>query len=101
MKIIRHINHHGGVFEHWNVGIEEEGSDRNRSTGHLPMRFDIRNSDDARATMSHLLDMGLMADDEYDTDPTAKVMIPKPVAVYVHSVHKSADFEDLGIGTGV
>ena len=78
-QIVRHINHHGGVFEYWNVGIEEAGSDRNTSADRLPMRFDIRNADDARATMSHLLDMGLMADDEYDTDPTM-------LFVYAHTL---------------
>ena len=38
---------------------------------------------------------------DYDTDDEAKVLVPTPLAVYVHEIHKEADFEDLGIGTGV
>jgi len=38
---------------------------------------------------------------EHDYDSGDGVTRPKPVAVYVHEVHDDADFEDLGIGTGV
>jgi len=66
----RHINHHGGEYEAWYVGIEEEGSDRNDSTNRHPMRYELSSEDEAKLTMSWLLGMGIMADDEYGAEPT-------------------------------
>ncbi len=69
-QALRHINHHGGAYEGWYVGIEEMGSDRNETGISLPMRFDMRSEDEAKLTMSHLLSLGLFADDEYGANPT-------------------------------
>lgn len=69
-KVLRHINHYGGAYEDWRVGIEEEGSDRDDSDNRHPMRFETKSAEEAKNTMSWLLGMGLMADDEYDTEPT-------------------------------
>lgn len=68
-KAIRHIEHHSGVYEDWFVGIEEEGSDRDDSDNRHPVRFDMASDDEAKLTMSWLLSMGLMADDEYGSEP--------------------------------
>lgn len=69
-KATRHINHHGGQHEKWFVGIEEEGSDRdNQSNRHL-VRYDMKSEDAAKHTMSWLLGLGIMADDEYGAEPT-------------------------------
>lgn len=69
-KAIRHINHHGGIYENWFVGIEEEGSDRNDDDNRRALRFEMSCEDEAKRTMSRLLGMGLMADDEYGAEPT-------------------------------
>lgn len=69
-QIIRHINHHGGDIDAWYVAIEEEGSERYKTKGRHPIRFELKSDEEARLTMSSLLTMGLMADDEYDAEPT-------------------------------
>lgn len=69
-QVIRHIEHHGGVTETWYVGIEERGSDRYKTKGRHPIWFELKSDEEARLTMSNLLGMGLMADDEYDAEPT-------------------------------
>lgn len=68
-KAIRHITHHGGAREDWFVGIEEEGSDRNDHGNRRLVRYSMRSEDEAKLTMSWLLSMGLMADDEYGAEP--------------------------------
>lgn len=69
-KALRHINHHGGIYEEWFVGIEEEGSDRDDAHNRHPVRYDMASEDEAKLTMSSLLGMGLTADDEYGAEPT-------------------------------
>lgn len=66
----RHIEHHNGVYEDWYVGIEEEGSDRDDYDNRHPVRYEMASEDEAKLTMSWLLGMGLMADDEYGAEPT-------------------------------
>ena len=66
----RHIDHHGGIYEDWYVGIEEVGSDRNNDNNSHPVRYEMPSEDEAKLTMSWLLGMGLMADDEYGAEPT-------------------------------
>ena len=69
-KAMRHIAHHGGEREEWYVGIEEPGSDRDDSDNRILARYDMRDENEAKATMSHLLEQGLSPDDEYDAEPT-------------------------------
>ncbi len=69
-QAIRHIEHHGGVYEKWYVGIEAIGTDRDNSSDRHPVRYKMASEDEAKLTMSWLLDMGLFADDEYDAEPT-------------------------------
>lgn len=69
-KAIRHITHHGGPNEDWYVGIEEEGSDRDDTGNRRLMRFELDSEDEAKLTMSSLLGLGLMADDEYGVEPS-------------------------------
>lgn len=69
-KAIRHIDHNGGTYETWYVGIEEEGSDRDTSANRRAKRYTMGSEDEAKLTMSQLLGMGLMADDEYGAEPT-------------------------------
>lgn len=66
----RHIAHHGGIYDKWFVGIEEEGSDRDDSDNRHPVRYELASDDEAKLTMSWLLGMGLTADDEYGAEPT-------------------------------
>ena len=69
-QAINHIDHHGGGYENWYVGVEEEGSDRDSSGNRHPARYEMDSDDEAKLTMSWLLGMGLMADDEYGAEPT-------------------------------
>lgn len=69
-KVLRYITHHGGIHEDWYVGIEDEGSDRNDDNNLHPIRYEVPSEDEAKLTMSWLLGMGLMADDEYGAEPT-------------------------------
>jgi len=69
-QAIHHIDHHGGGYENWYVGIEEKGSDRDTSQNRHPMRYELDSEDEAKLTMSWFLGMGLMADDEYGAEPT-------------------------------
>lgn len=69
-QAMRHIKHHGGILEEWYVGIEEGGSDRNDTHTRHPVRYEMTSEDQAKLTMSHLLSIGLMADDEYGAEPT-------------------------------
>lgn len=69
-KALRHINHHGGGYENWYVGIEEEGSDRDDSANRRLARYDMASEEEAKLTMSWLLSSGLTADDEYGAEPT-------------------------------
>jgi len=69
-KAIRHINHHGGAYENWYVGIEDAGSDRNGAENKCPAQYNLTSEDEAKLTMSWLLGMGLQADDEYGAEPT-------------------------------
>ena len=69
-QVLRHIDHHGGGYDNWYVGIEQEGSDRDTSGNRHPRRFELKSDEEAKLTMSWLLGMGLMADDEYDAEPT-------------------------------
>jgi len=66
----RHIRHHGGEYEDWYVGIEDHGTDRDNTVGHHPMHYPLKSEDEAKLTMSSLLGMGLMADDEYGVEPS-------------------------------
>ncbi|QJB57476.1 hypothetical protein [Pseudodesulfovibrio sp. zrk46] len=68
-QISRHINHHGGIYENWYVGIEEEGSDRDSSANRKLMLYKMKSEDEAKLTMSWLLTLGLTADDEYGAEP--------------------------------
>lgn len=68
-KAIRHINHHGGAYEDWYVGIEDAGSERNPDEKCLA-RYTLTSEAEAKLTMSWLLGMGLQADDEYGAEPT-------------------------------
>jgi len=66
-----HIRHHGGKsVSQWCVGIEDIGSDRDDSAGNHPARFEMNSEDEAKLTMSRLLELGLTADDEYGAEPT-------------------------------
>lgn len=69
-KAISHIDHHGGAYEKWYVGIEEAGSDRDDSSNRRLVRYEMASEDEAKLTMSWLLGMGLQADDEYGAEPT-------------------------------
>lgn len=69
-QALRHINHHGGDYDQWYVGIEEQGSDRDDAANRHLMRYEMENDDQAKHTMSWLLGMGLTADDEYGAEPT-------------------------------
>ncbi len=69
-KAIRHINHHGGEYDEWYVGIEETGSDRDSAMNRRAVRYEMTSEDEAKRTMSRLLGMGLTADDEYGAEPT-------------------------------
>ncbi len=69
-KATRHIEHHGRAYENWYVGIEESGSDRNVDGIRHPARYEMNSEREAKLTMSWLLGMGLMADDEYGAEPT-------------------------------
>lgn len=69
-RALRHINHHGGGYEDWYVGIEDSGSDRDDSKDRRLVRYDLASEDEAKLTMSWLLGMGLQADDEYGAEPT-------------------------------
>jgi len=68
-KAFRHINHYGIPYEFWYVGIEDSGSDRNQD-GNCLARYHLASEAEAKLTMSHLLGMGLQADDEYGAEPT-------------------------------
>jgi len=68
-QAVRHINHHGGGLEHWFVGIEEKGSDRDARNALHPIHYLLPAEDDAKTAMSQLLDLGLQADDEYGVQP--------------------------------
>ncbi len=68
-KALRHINHHGGIYGNWYVGIEEKGWDRDDSGNRHIMRYQTGSQDEAKLTMSSLLGTGLMADDEYGVEP--------------------------------
>lgn len=69
-QAIRHIDHHGGVYERWYVGIDDVGSDRDDSNHKDPVRYEVASKDEAILTMSWLMDAGLQADDEYGAEPT-------------------------------
>ncbi|BCS86859.1 hypothetical protein [Pseudodesulfovibrio sediminis] len=69
-QAMRHINHHGGIYEDWYVGIEEEGSDRDDTSNRQLIRYETASEDEAKLTMSWLLGLGFMADDEYGAEPT-------------------------------
>jgi len=69
-KAINHIDHNGGMCEDWYVGIEEAGSDRHNSNNRLLARYELNSEEEAKLTMSWLLNMGLLADDEYGAEPT-------------------------------
>ncbi|MDD3313003.1 hypothetical protein [Pseudodesulfovibrio sp.] len=68
-KALRHINHHGGEYADWYVGIEDAGSDRNQDEKCLA-RHHLASEAEAKLTMSRLLELGLQADDEYGAEPT-------------------------------
>ncbi len=68
-QAIRHIDHHGGVYDRWYVGIDDSGSDRDESFHKCPARYEMTSKDEAILTMSWLMDVGLQADDEYGTEP--------------------------------
>ena len=69
-KAIRHIDHYGGGYESWYVGVEEVGSDRDHSDDRRLARYELKSEQEAKLTMSRLLDLGLQADDEYGAEPT-------------------------------
>ena len=69
-KAIRHIDHNGGVYESWYVGVDDAGSDRDDCNHKHPMRYEMTSKDEAILTMSWLMDLGLQADDEYGSEPT-------------------------------
>lgn len=69
-KAIRHIDHHGGGYEKWYVGVDDAGSDRDEGDYKHPARYEMASRDEAIQSMSWLMDAGLQADDEYGTEPT-------------------------------
>jgi len=69
-KAIRHIDHYGGVYEDWYVGVDDPGSDRDDSSHKHLARYEMTSRDEAILTMSWLMDVGLRADDEYGAEPT-------------------------------
>jgi len=78
-KAIRHITHHGGNYEDWYVGVEEEGSDRDDTSNRRAVRYEMSSEDVAKQTMSRLLGLGLTADDEYGAEPTILFIYTKTI----------------------
>lgn len=69
-KAVRHVNHHGGIYGNWYVGVDDAGSDRDECSHKHPVRYEMTSRDEAILTMSWLMDVGLQADDEYGAEPT-------------------------------